>query len=39
MKATQGAPEFSLAVGQLLMTARQLVRAEYVEIILFPRRR
>ncbi len=36
MKATQGAPEFSLAVGQLLMTARQLVRAEYVEIILFP---
>jgi diguanylate cyclase (GGDEF)-like protein len=36
MKATQGAPEFSLAVGQLLMTVRQLVRAEYAEIFLFP---
>ena len=36
MKATQGAPEFSLAVGQLLITIRQLVRAEYAEIFLFP---
>ncbi|HEY4348349.1 MAG TPA: EAL domain-containing protein [Gaiellaceae bacterium] len=35
MKATQGAPEFSLAVGQLLLTVRQLVRAEYAEIFLF----
>ena len=36
MKATQGAPEFSLAVGQLLVAVRQLVRAEYAEIFLFP---
>ena len=36
MKATQGAPEFSLAVGQLLISVRQLVRAEYAEIFLFP---
>ena len=36
MKATQGAPEFSLAVGQLLITVRQLVRSEYAEIFLFP---
>ena len=36
MKATQGAPEFSLAVGQLLITVRRLVRAEYAEIFLFP---
>jgi diguanylate cyclase (GGDEF)-like protein len=36
MKATQGAPEFSLAVSQLLITVRQLVRAEYAEIFLFP---
>lgn len=36
MKTTQGAPEFSLAVGQLLLTVRQLVRAEYAEIFLFP---
>ena len=35
MKATQGAPEFSLAVGQLLVAVRQLVRAEYAEIFLF----
>ncbi len=34
MKATQGAPEFSLAVGQLLVAVRQLVRAEYAEIFL-----
>ncbi len=36
MKATQGAPEFSLAVGQLLIAVRHLVRAEYAEIFLFP---
>jgi diguanylate cyclase (GGDEF)-like protein len=36
MRATQGAPEFSLAVGQLLISARQLVRAEYAELFLFP---
>jgi len=36
MKATQGAPEFSIAVGQLLITVRQLVRADYAEIFLFP---
>ena len=36
MKATQGAPEFTLAVGQLLIAVRQLVRAEYAEIFLFP---
>jgi diguanylate cyclase (GGDEF)-like protein len=36
MKTTQGTPEFSLAVGQLLLTGRQLVRAEYAEIFLFP---
>jgi diguanylate cyclase (GGDEF)-like protein len=36
MRSTQGAPEFSLAVNRLLMTVRQLVRAEYAEIFLFP---
>ena len=36
MKATQGASEFTLAVNQLLMAVRQLVRAEYAEIVLFP---
>ncbi len=36
MKTTQGTPEFSLAVRQLLLTGRQLVRAEYAEIFLFP---
>jgi diguanylate cyclase (GGDEF)-like protein len=36
MKTTQSAPEFSLAVGQLLLTVRQLVRSEYAEIFLFP---
>jgi diguanylate cyclase (GGDEF)-like protein len=36
MKATQGAPEFALAVNQLLIAARQLVRADYAEILLFP---
>jgi diguanylate cyclase (GGDEF)-like protein len=36
MKATHGASEFSLAVGQLLIAVRQLVRAEFAEILLFP---
>jgi diguanylate cyclase (GGDEF)-like protein len=36
MKATRDAPEFGLAVGRLLITIRQLVRAEYAEIVLFP---
>jgi diguanylate cyclase (GGDEF)-like protein len=36
MRATQGAPEFGLAVGQLLMAARGLLRAEYAEILLMP---
>ena len=35
MRATQGAPEFGLAVGQLLVAARRLLRAEYAEILLF----
>ncbi len=36
MRATQGAPEYGLAVGQLLVAARRLLRAEYGEILLFP---
>ena len=36
MKATQGAPEFTLAVSQLLLAVRQLIRVEYAEILLFP---
>jgi diguanylate cyclase (GGDEF)-like protein len=36
MQRTQGEPEFGLAVGQLLIAVRRLVRAEYAEIILFP---
>jgi diguanylate cyclase (GGDEF)-like protein len=36
MRATQGAPEFGLAVGQLLVAARGLLRAEYAEILLLP---
>jgi diguanylate cyclase (GGDEF)-like protein len=36
MRATQGAPEFGLAVGQLLVAARRLLRAEYAEILLLP---
>src|SRR5262249_16109478 len=36
MRATQGAPEFGLAVGQLLVAARRLLRAEYAEILLTP---
>jgi diguanylate cyclase (GGDEF)-like protein len=34
MRATQGAPEFGLAVGELLVAARRLLRTEYAEIIL-----
>jgi diguanylate cyclase (GGDEF)-like protein len=34
MRATHGAPEFGLAVGQLLVAARRLLRAEYAEILL-----
>jgi len=36
MRSTQGAPEFGLAVGQLLVAARRLLRAEYAEILLLP---
>jgi diguanylate cyclase (GGDEF)-like protein len=36
MRATQGAPEYGLAVGQLLVAARRLLRAEYAEILLLP---
>ncbi|HEY1564520.1 MAG TPA: EAL domain-containing protein [Gaiellaceae bacterium] len=36
MRATQGAPEFGLAVGQLLVAARRLLRAECAEILLLP---
>ncbi len=36
MQKTQGAPEFGLAVGQLLIAARHLARAEFAEIFLFP---
>ncbi len=36
MRATQGAPEFGLAVGQLLVAARRLLRAEYAEILILP---
>jgi diguanylate cyclase (GGDEF)-like protein len=32
MRETQGAPEFGQAIGQLLIAARGLVRAEYAEI-------
>ncbi|MDH4353719.1 MAG: EAL domain-containing protein, partial [Actinomycetota bacterium] len=34
MRATQGAPEFGLAVGQLLVASRRLLRADYAEIVL-----
>jgi diguanylate cyclase (GGDEF)-like protein len=34
MRATQGAPEFGLAVSQLLVAARRLLRAEYAEMLL-----
>jgi len=36
MRETQGAPEFGLAIGQLLVAARRLLRAEYAEIQLLP---
>ena len=36
MRATQGVPEFGLAVGQLLVAGRRLLRAEYAEILLLP---
>jgi diguanylate cyclase (GGDEF)-like protein len=35
MRETQGAPEFGLAIGQLLHAARRLLRAEYAELHLF----
>ncbi len=35
MRETQGAPEFEIAVGQLLRAVRRLLRAEYAEIHLF----
>ncbi len=34
MRATQGAPEFGLAVGELLVAARRLLRTDYAEILL-----
>jgi GGDEF domain-containing protein len=34
MRATQGAPEFGLAVGELLVAAVALLRADYAEILL-----
>jgi len=34
MRAAQGAPEMGLAVGQLLVAAQRLLRADYAEIIL-----
>ncbi len=37
MRAAQGAPEMGLAVGQLLLSARRLLRADYAEIILLTR--
>ena len=35
MRTTQSAPEFGLAIGQLLIAARELVRADFAEIVLF----
>ncbi len=37
MRAAQGAPEMGLAVGQLLLSVRRLLRADYAEIILLTR--
>jgi len=34
MRAAQGAPEMGLAIGQLLVSAQRLLRAEYAEIVL-----
>ena len=39
MQTTQSAPEFGLAIGQLLIAVRRLIRAEYAEILLFPTER
>jgi diguanylate cyclase (GGDEF)-like protein len=35
MRTTQSAPEFGLAIGRLLVAARELVRADFAEIVLF----
>jgi diguanylate cyclase (GGDEF)-like protein len=37
MRAAQGAPEMGLAIGQLLLAAQRLLRADYAEIILLTR--
>ena len=37
MRAAQSAPEMGLAVGQLLLAAQRLLRADYAEIILLTR--
>jgi diguanylate cyclase (GGDEF)-like protein len=37
MRAAQGAPEMGLAIGQLLLSAQRLLRADYAEIILLTR--
>ncbi len=37
MRAAQGAPEMGLAIGQLLLAAQRLLRAEYAEIVLLTR--
>ena len=37
MRAAQGAPEMGLAIGQLLLSAQRLLRADYAELILFTR--
>lgn len=36
MRDAQGAPEFGLAIGHLLLQARELFRAEYAEAVLLP---
>src|SRR5256885_2126219 len=33
MRAAQGAPEMGLAIGQLLLSAQRLLRADYAEIV------
>ncbi|MDX6480974.1 MAG: hypothetical protein QOG85_1484 [Gaiellaceae bacterium] len=37
MRAAQGAPEMGLAIGQLLLSAQRLLRADYAEILLLTR--
>jgi len=37
MRAAQGAPEMGLAIGQLLLAAQRLLRADYAEIVLLTR--